>query len=184
LVTTREFSAEEPRPGVVIWITGLSGAGKSSVSRELADQLRAHGHNPVVLDGDEVRAVLGVTNGFDAASRRRLALTYGRLCRWLSEQGHVVVCATISLYREVHEWNRAHLARYVEVLLDVPVAELARRNSKGLYGTNSTARDVAGVDLAVDFPTTPDLVLPNAGAMTPESSARKIFDFCAGRDAW
>ncbi|MDW5326757.1 adenylyl-sulfate kinase [Plantactinospora sp. KLBMP9567] len=182
--TVEQPDVRRARPGTVIWITGLSGAGKSSVARHVVEWLAAGGQRPILLDGDEVRAVLGVTSGFDRDSRRRLALTYARLCRLLSEQGHVVVCATISLFREVHEWNRAHLAGYFEVLLDVPAEELTRRNSKGLYGAGNAAREVAGMDLDVDIPVRPDLVLRNSGEITAQVAAQRILDLCAKRYAW
>jgi adenylylsulfate kinase-like enzyme len=73
-----------------------------------------------------------------------------------------VICATISLYHEVHAWNRRNIAKYFEVLLDAPLDELARRDFPGIY-RNGRVDDVVGVGLAAEFPTTPDLVVPNFG---------------------
>ncbi len=163
--------------GAVIWITGLSGSGKSTVAREVVAQLDERGISGVILDGDELRDVLGVPKGFDRESRRQLAHTYARLCRLLSGQGCVVVCATISLFHEVHQWNRANVGRYLEVFLEVPIQELVRRNSKSLYGRGDHATQVAGLDVEVEFPVAPDLVLPNSGRLTASSSARRILEF-------
>lgn len=173
--------AEAPT-GAVVWITGLSGAGKSSVAVELVHRLRDQRVSVVLLDGDEVRGAVEMSASFDAESRRRLARTYARLCRLIAAQGHVVVCATVSLYREVHDWNRHHLPRYVEVLLDVPVSELSRRNSKGLYG--SDAHNVVGIDLHAEFPANADLVIPNHGSTNPQEAAAQIFEHCARIGTW
>ncbi len=84
-------------PGYVIWLTGLSGAGKTTIAHELLKRAVAAGKSPILLDGDELRWALGATSKFDPDARRELGLTYARLCRLLSIQGHAVICATISL---------------------------------------------------------------------------------------
>src|SRR5438045_4028767 len=92
----------------VYWLTGLSGAGKSTLARKLVDHLRGEGRTAVLLDGDDLRAVLGADNAHTSSDRLALALCYARLCALLGMQGVDVVIATISLFHEVHTWNRAH----------------------------------------------------------------------------
>lgn len=167
----------EPTPaaagaGAVIWITGLSGAGKSTVAAELVPRLAAAGQRPILLDGDQLRAVLDA-DGYDEVNRRRLAFRYARLCRLLANQGHIVICATIALFHDVQAWNRANLPNYLEIFLDVPVTELRRRNSKGLYRLGD-GRDVVGVGIPAEFPASPDLVVSNQGATTPAAVAADI----------
>ena len=148
--------------GLVCWSTGLSGAGKSTLANELVSRMNTQGQQVVLLDGDELRSVFdAVANNEDNHSRRgrlELALQYGRLCQLLSRQGIMVVIATISLFREVHEWNRKNLANYFEVFLDVPVEELRKRDPKGIYRQFEAGllRNVAGLDLDVDKPTDSD----------------------------
>jgi len=168
--------------GPVIWITGLSATGKSTVATELADRLRGYGVPVVLLDGNEMREALGVVGAFDSDSRRRLGLTYGRFCKMLSLQGHTVICATISLYHEVHAWNRKNIAKYFEVLLDAPIDELARRDFRGIY-SGDRAEDVVGIGLAAEFPTAPHLVVPNFGEVTPTMVAERIHQLCAAANA-
>lgn len=110
------------------WITGLSGAGKSTLARMLVEHLRNCGRTVVFLDGDDMRAVMGRTNAHTRDERLDLALSYGRLGKLIASQGIDVVIATISLFHEVHEWNRKNLPGYVEIYLDVPLEELKRRD--------------------------------------------------------
>ncbi|WP_305955953.1 adenylyl-sulfate kinase [Pseudomonas sp. 91RF] len=146
----------------VIWITGLSGAGKSTLAGELVARLRSNGQSVVMLDGDELREVFGATaansQNHGREGRLALAVQYAHLCRMIAAQGHTVVIATISLFREVHAWNRAHLPGYFEVYLKVPVEELSRRDPKGIYRRFHAGElnNVAGLDLPVDEPQAAD----------------------------
>jgi phosphohistidine swiveling domain-containing protein len=90
-----------------------------------------------------------------------------RLCRLLAEQGAVVVCATISLFHEVQRWNRENLPSYCEIYLRVPIDELRRRDTKGVYAGVEAggARNVVGIDLPAEFPEMPDLILENHGTL-------------------
>lgn len=166
--------------GKTIWITGLSGAGKSTTAAIVVEELRKAGQSVVFLDGDELRAVFG-SQGVTQASmtgdgRRDLAMRYARLCKMLSEQGLTVVIATISLMQDIHAWNRDNLSNYLEVFLDVPVEELRKRDPKGIYARfdRGETADVAGLDLAVDYPATPDVHIRWSDGLNPSEAAALI----------
>lgn len=149
----------------VIWITGLSGAGKTTLAYEVASRLRAQGEWVVILDGDQLRDVFGVVafnaNNHGREGRLALAMQYARLSRVIASQGLTVVIATISLFSEVHAWNRANLPGYFEVYLKVPVEELRRRDPKGIYRRFDAGEltHVAGLDLPIDEPEAADWIV-------------------------
>ena len=151
--------------GEVIWITGLSGAGKSTLAHQVVLRLRAAGKSVVMLDGDELREVFGAVaanaQNHGREGRLALAMRYAHLCRVIASQGLTVVIATISLFREVHTWNRAHLPGYFEVYLKVPVDELRRRDPKGIYRRFDAGElnNVAGLDLSIDEPDASDWIV-------------------------
>src|SRR6266404_144656 len=107
--------------GCVYWITGLSGAGKTTVGRELWRRLRAAGRSVILLDGDALREVITEDLGHSTGDRRNSAMRNARLCRMLSSQGADVVCPTISLFHEVQRWNRENIPGYCEIYLRVPM---------------------------------------------------------------
>jgi len=158
-------TAHLKQAGQVIWVTGLSGAGKSTLATEVVNRLRAQGDAVVMLDGDELREVFGAaaanTKNHGREGRLALALQYAYLCHVIASQGLTVVIATISLFKEVHTWNRANLPGYFEVYLRVPVEELRRRDPKGIYRRFDSGEltDVAGLDLAIDVPAQADWVV-------------------------
>jgi adenylylsulfate kinase-like enzyme len=165
-----------------IWITGLSGAGKSSLAREVVTRLRAAGNVVVQLDGDELREVFGAvaanSQNHGRDGRLALAMQYSKLCRVIASQGLTVVIATISLFREVHVWNRENLPGYFEVYLKVPVDELRRRDPKGIYHRYDAGllSNVAGLDLPIDEPEAADWVAEFASEQTVTLLADKLIN--------
>ena len=149
-------------PGIVVWLTGLPGSGKTTIAAELVTQLRQHTPAVVLVDGDIVRDVMGGL-GYGMEDRLENARRISRLCHMLSVQGLHVVCATVSLFHERHDWNRENIPRYLEVLVRVRWDTLVARDKKGLYSgaAEGRASDVLGVDQAVEMPLAPDLVLDN-----------------------
>src|SRR5580700_6434725 len=172
----------EVSAGRVYWITGLSGSGKTTLGRELASRLRATGRPVTFLDGDALRSAIAEDLGHSAGDRRRSAMRNARLCRLLAEQGADVVCATISLFHEVQRWNRENIPGYREIYLRVPIDELQRRDSKGIYARaqRGEARNVVGIDVAAEAPEAPDLVLDNYGALDVVTAVDRILSVCGG----
>jgi adenylylsulfate kinase len=160
----------------VFWITGLSGAGKTTTCRALVCALRAQGRAIVMLDGDELRDALGASHAHGREERLALAMRYARLCRMIARQGIDVAIATISLFGEVDEWNRRNLPGYVEVFLRVPLPVLEARDPKGIYARARAgeAGNVAGIDLQVDEPRAPDVLVDHDPAASPEAIAARI----------
>ena len=175
----------DAKSGRVFWITGLSGAGKTTIGVELWRRLRAAGRSAVFLDGDELRAAVAQDLGHSLPHRRRSAMRNARLCRMLALQGHDVVCSTISLFHAVHRWNRGNIPGYCEIYLRVPLSDLQRRDQKAVYLTQQgdAAAQVVGLDLPAELPESPDLVLDNHGALDPAAAVNRIWSQCVMRDA-
>ena len=120
--------------GFVVWFTGLSGAGKSTVANALHAELARRGRHAELLDGDEVRAHLSKGLSFSKEDRDTNIRRIGYVARLLSRNGVVAIAAAISPYRAVrNEVHRAHEAPFVEVFVDCTIDELVRRDRKGLY---------------------------------------------------
>ena len=166
---------------MVIWITGLSGAGKTTLAKEIVSQLATENKEPILLDGDQLREIFvdssnQAISAHDRSSRLTLALKYSGLARLLSEQGFWVIVATISLFKEVHNWNRKNLKNYYEVFLDTPIEELKKRDSKKIYSRffGNEISNVAGLDIEVDQPKSPDLLVPFDRNKSVQSVAETI----------
>ncbi len=164
--------------GTLYWITGLSGAGKTTISKEFVTLLKKTKSHVVFLDGDMLREVFGVKKAFSREERLDLALQYCRLCKVLTQQNLDVVCATISMFKECHDFNREQIKNYCEIYLKVPMGVLRKRDSKEIYSRAEKGEltQVMGVDLDFHEPENPDLVLNNDGTEEPSNIAKVIYE--------
>lgn len=160
----------------VYWITGLSGAGKTTIGKLLYEKMKEMHPNTVFLDGDTMRKVFGDDLGYTREERIKCAMRYSRLCAMLEEQGMHVICCTISMFDCVREWNRENIHNYREIYIKVSMETLLKRDQKGLYsGTMAEKeKEVTGVHVEIEKPKHPDLVLENNGEKMPEEQVGRI----------
>lgn len=159
----------------VFWLTGLSGAGKTTLANRLVLELRDRDDPVVLLDGDVMREVFGEI-GHDRNSRLKVSFQYSRLCKMLVEQGVHVVCATISLFHQTQAWNRDNIDNYIEIFVDVPLADLKNRDSKGVYSRaeRGELKNIVGVDIQAELPNKADVVIKNLDGVSIEDSVALI----------
>ena len=159
------------------WITGLSATGKTTLSKLLVDSFRASGKVVVHLDGDELRQVLS-DEAYTREERIALGMRYSRLCRLLINQGIDVVISVIGLFKELHRWNKENIPNYIEIFIDTPLEELKKRDPKDIYKrfTSGKIKNVAGLDLKVDFPVNPDVCLKWSSSKTIDSMFQELLD--------
>ena len=164
--------------GSVIWLTGLSDSGKTTVGHLVADKLRASGASIVRLDGDELRKIFGKAGDHSRDTRIRLGYQYCGLCEVLARQGYIVVISAIAMFSEVQAWSRARLPGFFQVYLKIPLAEVRRRDTKGIYSAfdRGVEKNVCGLDLNVDEPEQPDFLEDFKPERRPDAIAKDIVD--------
>lgn len=162
--------------GFTIWFTGLSGAGKTTVSRLVEKELRARGYKVEVLDGDVVRENLSKGLGFSKEDRDTNIRRIGFVCELLTRNDVVAIAAAISPYRAIRDENRARVGgRLVEVYCECPIDVLAERDVKGLYkkALRGEIKNFTGVDDPYEPPLSPEVVI-ESNEETPQQSAVKV----------
>lgn len=163
------------KKGNLYWVTGLSGAGKTTISTLLYKYLRKKQDNIVFIDGDKIRAVYQDTD-YTEKGRERISYVNMRLCKMLTDQGIDVILAVIGMRDAYREWNRKNIDNYYEIYLEVPIDELIRRDSKGLYSKalSGEIKNVYGIDMKYEEPTNPDVHIVNDSSELPEKVCERI----------
>jgi adenylylsulfate kinase len=160
---------------VVVWFTGLSGSGKSTVSAWVAGELRRRGLRVEELDGDSIRDIFPNT-GFTKDERDAHIKRVGYLASKLEANGVTVVASFVSPYRESRDFVRSLCRNFIEVHVSTPIEECERRDVKGLYAKarRGEIRNFTGVDDPYEPPAAPDLVIDTSRLSVPDAGARVL----------
>jgi adenylylsulfate kinase len=163
------------REGFVVWLEGLSGAGKTTLSREVSTRLREMGWKSEVLDGDEVRRMFSPELGFSRKDREFHARRVSYVARILARNGVAVLVAMITPYETSRQAARSEVAaRFTEVWLKCPLEICRRRDPKGIYRRTEEGdvKKMTGVDDPFEEPLNPDLVVDTSNASVSECADR------------
>lgn len=154
------------KQGVCIWLTGLSGSGKSTSAEILASKLREHGRQVTVLDGDVVRTHFSQDLGFSKEDRDQNIRNMGFVASTIVHHGGVVICAAVSPYRVTRNDIRATIkeGHFIEVFLDCPLEVVEARDEKGLYAKarRGEIKGFTGIDDPYEKPLNPELTIDTA----------------------
>jgi adenylyl-sulfate kinase len=164
------------RRGATIWLTGLSGSGKTTIARLLEDHLRKLGAKVELLDGDALRTELCKDLGFSAEDRRANVSRIGYVCELLSRNGVIAVVSAISPYRDSRDQVRKRVGEFIEVYVECPLETLVARDVKGLYKKAMVGEvsQFTGISDPYEPPLKPEVTV-HSGHETPEQSMRRIW---------
>lgn len=170
--------------GLCIWMTGLSGSGKSTIAVELERLLHAEGIHSMVLDGDNVRTGINNNLGFSEADRTENIRRIAEVAKLFVGNGTVTICCFVSPTIAIREQAKAIIGAndFVEVFIDTPLEECERRDVKGLYAKARAGevKDFTGISAPFEAPVQADIVVTTTGR-EPDDSAGDILAFTLPR---
>ena len=144
----------------LLWMTGLSGSGKTTIAKALIEKLQSEGHSAMILDGDEIRDIFK-NNGFSRESRVRHGQDVGKMAVYLQSQGIIPIISLISPYAETRDYVRAISKDFTEIYISTPLSVCEQRDVKGLYkkARNGEIKDFTGIHDSAPYeaPKSPEL---------------------------
>jgi bifunctional enzyme CysN/CysC len=186
-VTAAQRTVRHGHAGRVLWLTGLSCSGKTTLATELERELFAQGKLVYVLDGDNVRHGLCADLAFSPHDRRENIRRVGEVAKLFADAGMIRITAFISPYRADRDIIRRNMqpGQFVEVFLNLPIEVAEQRDSKGLYAKARAGeiRDFTGVNAPYEPPEKPDIELPTAQLSVADCVARIIAYLADAEDA-
>ena len=147
----------------VLWLTGLSGAGKTTIANNIISSLKQKNYRPILLDGDVMRSILK-QRGFDEQSRKEYNLLIGQLASLLENNNHFVVAALISPYRKIREEIKGLCKHFIEVYVATDLETCKARDPKGLYkkALAGEIENFTGISAPYEIPLQPEIILNTA----------------------
>jgi adenylylsulfate kinase len=162
--------------GLTVWFTGLSSAGKSTISSAVYENLRAKGHRVELLDGDVIRQHLSKGLGFSKADRDENIRRIGFVAELLTRNGVIVLVAAISPYRALRDEMRARIGQFLEVYVNAPLEVVEQRDVKGIYrrARAGEMHGVTGLDDPYEPPLAPEVECKTDRETLSESVAKVL----------
>jgi len=171
--------------GTVIWLTGFSGSGKSTIASALDQMLIKSGHLTYILDGDNIRHGLNADLGFAPEDRAENIRRVGEVASLFADAGLLVITSFISPYRRDRDRVRGIVGpeHFIEIHLDVPLEVCEQRDPKNLYkkARAGEIKDFTGITAPYEPPETPELKI-DTSTCTPDAAARCIVDYLRRRN--
>jgi bifunctional enzyme CysN/CysC len=184
-VTAQQRALRNGHAGYVVWLTGLSGSGKSTISTQLERELFNMGKHAYILDGDNVRHGLNSDLGFSPLDRKENIRRIGEVAKLFADAGIICITAFISPYRSDREMVRKMMngEKFVEVYVDAPLNVCEQRDPKGLYAKARAGeiKEFTGISAPYQAPEKPEVVL-KTDKLTVEESAGKIIEYLQFQD--
>jgi len=185
-ISREEREAGQGHRGAIIWFTGLSGSGKSTIACEVDRLLHARGCRSYILDGDNVRHGLNRDLGFSPEDRTENIRRIGEVAKLFAESGTLVLTAFISPYRRDRDAARQAVSRegdFIEVHVAAPLNVCERRDPKGLYARARAGEipNFTGISAPYEEPLDPEIVIETGAQSVPES-AELVLDYLRDHD--
>ena len=179
-ITKADREKRNGHKGVVIWMTGLSGCGKSTVATELQKQLFDRGCNVLILDGDNIRHGLNGDLGFSPEDREENIRRIGQVAKLFADAGMIAITSFISPYRKDRDKNRALLkeGEFIEIFVKASLEVCEERDPKGLYkkARAGIIPEFTGISAPYEEPLNPELVI-ETDKLSVEKSTEKIIHY-------
>jgi len=179
-LSKQQRANQKQQRSCILWFTGLSGAGKSTIANAVEQQLFQFGHHSYLLDGDNVRHGLNQDLGFSDQDRVENIRRIGEMAKLFCDAGLLVLTAFISPFRSDRDLVRQLVEpdEFIEIFIDTPLAECERRDPKGLYkkARSGEIKHFTGIDSYYQIPNHAELTI-NAGKYPIDDCAKQIIDY-------
>lgn len=183
-ISKQDRRSQNGHGSCVLWFTGLSGSGKSTIANAVSNELFLQGINEYVLDGDNIRHGLNKDLGFSEYDRTENIRRIGEVAKLFVDSGKIVTTAFISPFKSDREGVRSLFeeGEFLEIFIDCPIEECERRDPKQLYAKarSGQIKDFTGIDSPYEAPDAPELTI-RSDQLTVEESVEAIFNFLKGK---
>ena len=144
--------------GILFWITGLPGSGKTSIAKVIFPYVKKKFGQTILISGDDLRKLFELKS-FSKNNRLSYALFYSKICKLLTDKNINVILATVSLFNSVRNWNKNNIKNYLEIYIKADIESVINQKRKYFY--KKKTKNVVGKNLKAEFPKAPDIILKN-----------------------
>ena len=144
--------------GILFWITGLSGSGKTTIAEKIKKRISNKFGPTLTISGDDLRQLLNFKS-FSKKDRLSYALSYGKFCKYITDKNINMIFSTVSLFNKVQKWNKSNINNYIEIYIETDINEVINKKKKFFYRGNY--KNIVGKNLKAEFPKKPNITIKN-----------------------
>ena len=144
--------------GTLFWVTGLSGSGKTQISKKIHSQIKKNYGPTILFSGDEIRKIFDL-KGYSYKDRLETVMKYCKLAKRITSQNINVIFAVIGMMHSVRAWNRKNIKNYVEIYIKSDLKKIIKKGKKKIYHQN--INNIIGLDIKPEYPKNPHIILRN-----------------------
>ena len=144
--------------GILFWITGLPGSGKTKISKKIKQRILKNFGPTVVISGDDLRNIFNLKT-YSSEERLKISKKYCRFAKFITSQKINVIFATVAMFDEVREWNRKNIKNYVEIYIKSDIKKLIKQKKKFFY--KKPSKNIVGLSIKAELPKRPDILISN-----------------------
>ena len=143
--------------GILFWITGLSGSGKTTIAKKIHKQIIQKYGPTLLINGDEIRKFFHLT-GYSFEEREKIGFSYSKFFKKITDQNINVLFAGVVLIKKIRNWNRKNIKNYLEIYIKSNTKKIIKKKYKSLY---KKTNNIVGIKIKAEFPLKPDIIIHN-----------------------
>ena len=150
---------KNPKKGILFWVTGLSGSGKTTISKKIHNDIQKLYGPTLLISGDDVREIFDFKD-YSAPKRYSLVMKYSKFAKFITNQNINLIFAVVGMMEKVRSWNKKNITNYLEIYIKSDLKKIIKIKKKKIYHEKSVG-DIVGLSIKPEFPQNPDIILNN-----------------------
>ena len=160
------------KKGIVFWITGLSGSGKTRIGKEIKNKIKKKYGPTILFSGDDIRRIFSLYK-YSYKDRLKIVSQYSKLCRNIANQNINVIFCVVGLMKPIQDWNKKNIKNYIEIFIKTPLNVVQKKSNKRIY-KQKYIQDVVGLDIKPYYPKNPHIIIKNNFTKTIDKVSKEL----------
>ena len=159
--------------GILFWITGLSGSGKTSIGKEITQEITKKYGPTIEISGDDIREIFNYDK-YSKKYRLIYALSYSKYCKYITDKNINIVFSTVSMFHKIRSWNKKYIENYLEIYIKSDIEKLISKKQKFFY--SGIHKNIVGKNQDAEFPKKPHIILDNDFTISINKLSKKLLE--------